>query len=437
MKRSHLLLIALCLPLMLLTASCVLIDAARPLLSDVSVSPTTISPNADGQDDVTLIRYRLGRNARVSISFTDAAGDRHYFRRARDRSPGDYSVYWGGVIDGETSRLENELTRQTVLSRVLPDGIYTWTIEAVDDAGRTASATGTITLTDVDTTLPELRKFTVVPPVFSPNQDGIADRAGISYFLNKNVSEINVYLTSPDDPSLRLPVAESVGIAKPGEAGPHYHDYDGGVDRGADPPPDGTYTVVAEARDAVGNHVVTTSTLTIVEGGKPRAYIPNAEIDWQGAVGSEMWIPLGGRIVFTTVVENYGKVPIRTAGPWPGTVYRNDENFNTLAIRANDPSFHEQAGVWRFGLIFDVSGTDFPYRWAVGRPEDLERRVIDGREQWYLLPGHRGLVYGAIEMVEKPPRDDIFAWGALIHEWVSINAENNYIDRVLIHVGTP
>ena len=136
MKRSHLLLIALCLPLVLLTASCVLIDVARPLLSDVSVSPTTISPNADGQDDVTLIRYRLGRNARVSISFTDAAGNRHYFRRARDRSPGDYSVYWGGVIDGETSRLENELTRQTVLSRVLPDGIYTWTVEAVDDAGR-------------------------------------------------------------------------------------------------------------------------------------------------------------------------------------------------------------------------------------------------------------------------------------------------------------
>ena len=27
--------------------------------------------------------------------------------------------------------------------------------------------------------------------------------------------------------------------------------------------------------------------------------------------------------------------------------------------------------------------------------------------------------------------------GGLIHQWVGINAENNYIDRVLIQVGEP
>jgi hypothetical protein len=430
-----------CFPLLLLLAlamaGCTVVEAMRPLLSDASVAPAVISPDADGQDDVTLIRYRLGRNARVSIYFTDQAGQRHYFRRERDRSPGEYSVYWGGVIDSEAITFENEYTRATVQSRVLPDGVYTWTIEATDAAGRAESARGTITIQGADTALPELRKFTVVPPTFTPNQDGIADRAGISYFLNKDVSEVNVYLTSPDDPGLRVPLGETAGTARPGEAGPHYYDYDGGVDLGADPPPDGAYIVVAEARDAVGNHVVVTSTLTIIEGGKPRALIPNAEIDWQGAVGSEMWLPLGSRIVFTTVVENYGKVPIRTAGPWPGAVYRSDENFNTLAVKTGNDSFHEQAGVWRFGIRFDVSETDFPYRWAIGRPEDLERRVIDGREQWYLLPGRRGLVYGAIELVKRPPREAIFAWGALIHEWVAINAENNYIDRVLIHVGVP
>ena len=416
---------------------CTVVEAVRPLLSDVSVVPAVISPNADGQDDVTLIHYRLGRNARVSIYFTDQAGQRHYFRRERARSPGEYSVYWGGVIDSEMTTFQNEYTHAIVQSRVLPDGLYTWTVEATDERGYTESISGTITIQGADTTLPELRKFAVVPPTFTPNQDGIADRVGISYFLNKDVSEVNVYLTSPDNPDLRVPLVETPGTAKPGEAGPHYYDYDGGVDRGADPPPDGTYIVVAEARDAVGNRVMVTSTLTIVEGGKPRALIPNAEIHWQGAVGSELWVPLGSRIVFTTVVENYGKVPIRTAGPWPGTVYRSDENFNTLAVKTGDDSFYEQAGIWRFGIRFDVSETDFPYRWAVGRPEDLERRVIDGREQWYLPPGKRGLVYGAIELVDKPPRDAIFAWGALIHEWVEISAENNYIDRLLIRVGMP
>lgn len=437
LSRSKLFILSIVVALALLLAGCTLIEAMRPLLSDVSVEPDVISPNADGYDDVTLIRYRLGRNAKVSIYFTDASGRRHYFRKERSRSPGEYSVYWGGVIDGEEMVLENEYTRQIVRSRVLPDGVYTWTIEAVDERGRTAAVTGTITIQDADTELPELRKFTVVPPMFTPNQDGIDDRVGISYFLNKDVAEVNVYLISLDDPDLRVPLGETAGTAKPGERGPHYYDYDGGVDLGADPPPDGTYIVVAEARDAVGNYVVVTSTLTIVEGGKPRALIPNAEIDWQGAVGSELWVPLGGRIVFTTVVENYGKVPIRTSGPWPGTVYRSDENFNTLAVKMGDDSFYEQAGVWRFGIRFDVSETDFPYRWAIGRPQDLERRIINGREQWYLMPGKRGLVYGAIELVKPPPRNDIFAWGALIHEWVGINPENNYIDRVLIHVGVP
>jgi hypothetical protein len=429
---------SLLLPILALALTgCLAVEAMRPLLSEVSVAPAVISPNADGTDDVTLIRYRLGRNAQVSISFTDQAGERHYFRRQRQRSPGDFSVYWGGVIEGETSTLQNSTTRELVQSRVLSDGIYTWTVEAADEAGHTQAISGTITLQGADTTLPELRKFAVVPPTFTPNQDGISDRAGISYFLNKNVSEVNVYLVSPSDPSLHLPLGEASGIAKPGEAGPHYYDYDGGVDRGADPPPDGPYTVVAEARDNVGNHVIVSSTLTIVEGGKPRAFVPNAVIDWQGAVGTEMWVPLGSRIVFTTVVENYGKVPIRTAGPWPGTLYRNDQNFNTLAVESGDPSFHEQAGIWRFGIRFDVSESDFPYRWAVGRPEDLERRVIDGRQQWYLMPGKRGMVYGAIELTQKPPREAIYAWGALIHEWVSIDEGNNYIDRVLVHVGVP
>ena len=84
---------------------------------------------------------------------------------------------------------------------------------------------------------------------------------------------------------------------------------------------------------------------------------------------------------------------------------------------------------------FDTTGVDFPFRWAVGRPEDLERRVIDGQEQWYLLPGKSGEVSGCIVMDEKPPVGTNFWWGGLIHEFVSV--ANNYIDRISVEVGAP
>ena len=55
--------------------------------------------------------------------------------------------------------------------------------------------------------------------------------------------------------------------------GRHLFDYDGGLDNNVDPPPDGTYQVVASAQDAVGQVVQRTSSLTIEDGGKPYAQI--------------------------------------------------------------------------------------------------------------------------------------------------------------------
>jgi hypothetical protein len=412
----------------------------RPLLDQVSVEPAAISPNADGESDATRIAYRLSRPARVSIWFEDSTGQRYYFRDERPRSPGEYDVLWGGVI--HTPRwLEDEFGRQQIQDWVLPDGAYTWVIEAATEDGETARQEGTIALTDAETRVPEMRNFRVSRPVFTPNQDGIDDRTEISYFLPKDVTSTQVYLVDPDQPNVKHPIPEQERSTPPGEEGFHTHDYDGGVDRGADPPPDGTYVVVGEARDAAGNRVVVSTTLTLVEGGKPRASVVNGDIIWSDSAnsleGTEMWVHLGSTIVFTTYVENHGSVPIRTAGPWPGAHYRSDQNYNTLAAEAGEDSWYEQPGLWRFGIRFDISETDFPYRWAVGRPDELERRVIDGVEQWYRLPGKRGTVTGSIELVEAPPRNELFAWGGLIHQWVGITAENNSVDPVFIHVGVP
>jgi len=426
----HYLLPLIVLPLLL--SACVF----TPLLSNVEVAPAAISPNADGKDDVTHIKYQVGRSADVSIYFVDAAGERRYFRNAQRRSPGKYDVYWGGAINDPQVR---QVAGGPLLveSQLLPDGVYTWVIEATDLGGRTQRVEGRITLQGADTTLPELHNFTVVPPDFTPNQDSIHDRVSISYYLTKKAERVQVYLRPAGNDKLKYPIAEkpSVSTAEPGDAGYHGYDYDGGVDLNAEPPPDGDYLVFAEAEDKVGNRVQVSSTLTIKEGGKPRAEVAGGEIDWQGEMNRVVGVPLGGSLCFTATVVNIGPVPIRTAGPWPGQTFKFSENYNTLAGRQGEQSWYQQAGIWRFGVNFDTTGVDFPFRWAIGRKQDLEARIIDGQTQYYLLPGKRGLVSGCIVLDQKPPVGTNFWGGGLIHEFVAV--VNNDIDRISVVVGAP
>lgn len=404
----------------------------RPLLNNVLVEPATISPNADGVDDATNIRYTLGRSAYVSIYVDDAQGQRHYFRREQLRSPGKYGVAWGGVVS-EPQTIDDGFGPQRVEGRVLPDGLYHWTVEARDEKGNVASQSGEITLANGDTALPELRNFTVEPRSFTPNQDSIDDWVSISYYLPKDVDTVQVYLVDPAEPAFKYFVAEKERVIEPGQRGYHEYRYEADVDLGAEAPPDGDYIIYGEARDLAGNHVVVTSTLTIADGGKPRADILEGEIDWTGDVNRVVSVPLGGSLCFTATIKNEGTVSIRTAGPWPGTTYQFSENHNTLAQASGDKSLYQQAGVFRFGINYDTTGYDFPYRWAIGRPEDLEMRMIDGVPQWYLLPGHRSQVSGCIQFDQAPPVGTNYWWGGLIHEFVTV--ANNYVDRISVVVG--
>jgi hypothetical protein len=286
-----------------------------------------------------------------------------------------------------------------------------------------------------------LRNFTVVPQEFTPNQDGIRDRVSISYYLMKDAERVDVYLKPVNPPPgqelLRYPIAEdpTKSISETGKTGYHGYNYDGGVDNNAEPPPDGDYAIYADAQDRVGNHVVVSSTLTINEGGKPRANIVGGEIDWQDETSRVVSVLLGSTFCFTATVENDGPVPIRTSGPWPGQTYKFSENYNTLAVREDQESWLQQAGAWRFGVNFDSTGVDYPFRWAIGREQDLEKRIIDGAPQYYLLPGKRGQTGGCIEMDETPPVGTQFWWGGLIHEFVSV--ANDSVDRISVDVGRP
>jgi hypothetical protein len=386
--------------------------AVRPLLYDVSVQPDVITPNADGLDDVTRIAYRLSRSADLSIYVLDEAGQRHYFRDARRRSAGSYQVDFGGVVNGS----------------MLPDGRYTWVVEAVTDDGATGRSEGPLVIRDADTERPQLEGFSVYPRVFTPNQDGKHDRVTINYYLTKQ-ADVSVYLLGPDEQ--KYPIAEKERDVEPGEPGFHTYDYEGGVDLGADPPPDGDYMVRAEAVDRVGNRTLVTRTLTLQDGGRPRADIVNAYVEFYNPETGEKVVPLDGTLAFTLTVENAGLVPIRTTGPDSGAHYRSDQNFNTLEA-------YETPGAWRVGIDYEGNPSyAYPYRWGLGRLEDLEARVIDGQTFYYLMPGQRVVVTGSIQIVEVPAasKDRVNFWAGLIHEQVRIDTFNDYVDPQQIVIG--
>ena len=446
--------LGLLLLLLLLPACGQLAPGWGPLLDNVTVAPDLITPNADGSDDVTQITYSLRRTASVSIYFTNSAGEQYYFRQERRRSPGDYRVLWGGATD-ETRIVDTGYGPQEILSQVLPDGVYQWTITATDDDGATAEVTGAITLQDGDTQVPELHNFAVVPQLFKPNQDGLRDDwVSISYYLTKDVESEVLYVVDPAKPALKRYIAPKPGLTKPNEEGYREYRYEGDVDNNAEPPPDGTYQIVGEARDRAGNAVRVVRELTIAEGGKPRAEVSGGEIDWYTVSGGQrtpesnrlVVLTLGDQLCFEVHIRNDGVTPIRTDGPWPGQPYKFTENRNTVALRhmaettsaelpKGDGAWLQQAGVWRFGINYEAAGLDFPFRWAIGRQEDLERRVIDGQEQWYLLPEKNALVEGCIEFDEAPPLNTNIWWGGLIHESVAV--VNNNIDRITVQVETP
>ena len=360
----------------------------RPLLYDVTVNPTTISPNADGVEDVAAFRYKVSRRCQLSITFVGPDGEKRTFRRDRRRSPGAYEALFGGSVEG----------------RVLPDGQYTYIIEATDlETGITERVEGQITIVGGDTTLPELRDFTVFPQEFTPNQDGINDRVRINYVLTKP-AEVRVWIEDAQGRFVTSILEEEKNPVEPGMPGRHQYDYDAGVDADAPPPPDGTYTVIAEARDSVGNVVRETAPLTIVEGGVPRATILNAEI-------SPSIVPLGERLVITATVKNIGSVPIRTTGPPPGTEYTTQENYNTKG-------FPQESGAFRLGAEFDanVTGLGYPYRWRLGNEEDLEVRIINGQKHYYLPVGKTVTVTGYIRIVDKPWRRHTYFYVGLFHE---------------------
>jgi len=297
-------------------------------------------------------------------------------------------------------------------------------VSATGTDGVTESAKGRLTIEEADSALPELRNFTLSKHRFSPNRDGIDDRVQAQFQLMKEVAELRVFLLTPE--GLELPISElerDIPARKPGR---HYYDYEGGVDNGETPPPDGTYPIVAIAQDLEGQRIRVEDSLSIEFGGVPRADI-FAPPSGDTLQFNNTAVALCDTIHFTLTVSNYGNTPIRTSGPEPGTVYDSDWNYNTLG-------WHTESGAWRVGIGFENEISNYPYRWAVGSEQDLERIG----EHYYLMPGQRALITGGIRVVDVfGDRNPQPIWAGLIHEDVEISQFNTHVDPHEILVDLP
>ncbi len=410
----------------LLAVSYLVTRPAGPIITRAEFSLSTITPNADGVTDVTQISYRIRRPATVSIFFEGSDGAVYHFRTGQVRPRGDYRVLFSGVVDGYVK--PGEQPGGEVLARLLSDGTYTWVIEAVDQhTGVTDRVSGTLIVQDADSVLPALIDFSISPAVFTPNQDGLNDLIWVNVDVPKPAT-IQVSLLDAAGQQYFIP--ESQEGRKPGEEGRHTFVWDGGVDMGRTPPPDGSYQVLAVVSDAEGQRVQAVGQVTIKDGGVPLAEIVGQPLGDTVRFSSET-VLVGEVLYFELTVENYGDAPIRTTGPEPGYVYDQDELYSSTG-------YYPESGAWRVGIHCDTCITDFPWRWALGTPETLTPIESNGRVHYYLMPGQRAVITGGIRLhniVEA--RNPQEFWAGLIHEDVGVAEVNQRVDPHWIKIEEP
>lgn len=444
-----------------------LIRPPQTLILSAGFADEAISPNADGENDITSFSYELSRNARISLVLVSENGQEFYFRKDQPRSARDYTVLFSGVVDGYVNdgenlalNLDNNPQAIVVERRLLPDGLYTWHLIA-ENATEHEEATGTLKIQDADSPLPIMSSFTLSTNVFSPNRDGVNDRVTINIYLQK-AADLSVYLLTDD--GVKLPIAQREEWSHPdGDAGRYTYDYEGGVDLNQNPPPDGTYRVVALAQDAEGQRIRRESTLTIEYGGVPRAEIApqaiDADIFWttqpyrdsyfsdKNSLGDLIDLPgkpeavnvaqisvaNGDLLVFQLTVDNYGDVPIRTTYPPPGTVYQQSQV--AAAMGALD-----EPGAWRVGIQCDTSEVSYPYRWAIAKNDDLITLTDPetGKDYRYLPAHSQSVVWGAVRLTDiNKFANPQTCWAGLIHEGVEISIENQFVSPIEVLIGTP
>jgi hypothetical protein len=374
--------------------------AQGPTLSAVAPADLEISPNGDGQGDVASIRYMIGQRSRVSAYVTDDTGKRYVLRDDVLRMPSaqPYTLRFDGTVRGD---------EPPVTQRVLPDGDYSYVIEATpEDGGALVRQSGTIRVRDAADQVPLVEALTVLPQTVTPNEDAIDDVAIFSYRLPITAT-VSINLSSG---------AETIPFISDVEEGPfeQSHIWDGKRPDGS-LLPSGVYTYTVRAADRIGNIVEQKGEVRIESPGRAEARITYADI-------APVDVALGNPITLTVRVKNTGTVPIRTQGPASGYRYEANEPYSAI----EDQRWAEKGGgFWRVGLDFG-GGNGYPFRWALSErpPEQWDEPGVSD----LLMPGEEVTITGSVILQRR--EDTMFFFAGLIHEGVGFPDHRKAVTQI-------
>jgi hypothetical protein len=106
-------------------------DTEPPSIERLTLHPERISPNSDAVDDVAELTFRTGSTSTLSVLMTSENGDEIRLKGGQEVPAGEQNV----LISG-----------QTPAGEVLPDGTYTVTVRASDDAGNLLTSSRRLTV---------------------------------------------------------------------------------------------------------------------------------------------------------------------------------------------------------------------------------------------------------------------------------------------------
>jgi flagellar hook assembly protein FlgD len=209
-------------------------DSLAPAIRTVDDGPGTFSPNGDGQQDTITLKLGLSESAAWHVTMRATAGGGVLAQATGSGSTA--TLAWNGLDAGNP----------------VPDGSYTWTIDATDGWNNTMSAaSGRVT---VDTAAPTLSSLTPAEgtpaATFWPNGDGIADTVAFG-FSTTEAGFVDVTVTSAGATVVRRFSATATG-------GAGTVTWDGRSNAGGYVA-DGTYVVSIAPRDRAGNAGVPTT----------------------------------------------------------------------------------------------------------------------------------------------------------------------------------
>lgn len=102
-----------------------------PVISNLSANPAVISPNFDAVDDVTHLNWQTSQPATITVSISGADGVVRELQKPKLEPAQASSVVFDGL---------------DLKGAPLPDGVYTYTVQAADKYGNVSQAASRVTL---------------------------------------------------------------------------------------------------------------------------------------------------------------------------------------------------------------------------------------------------------------------------------------------------